>query len=130
MACLIIEAFLLIWVVFLTLNVAIGSPVGAAQNYSLVVISAVCLGWVVVTLLGSARSRMSWVRGSAVTIHVLLFAAGTGCLQLQIGPASLGFGLVALAIVGFFAAIIAKPAPASAFTDFDESNPAESSDPR
>lgn len=117
--CLAVEALLLIWVVFITLNVAIATQDEAAQNYSLVVISAICLVWVVATLIGSIRSKLSWVRGSAVTIHVLLFAAGTGCLQLKIGPTSLGLGLIALALVGFFAAILAKPVPTPDYSEFD-----------
>lgn len=128
MACLAAEALLLTWVVFITLNVAMASPTEAAQNYSLVVISAICLVWVVVTLLGSMRSRLSWVRGSAVTIHVLLFAAGTGCLQLEIGTTSFGFGLIALALVGFFAAILAKPVPAPDYSEFDGSGVAGPAD--
>lgn len=127
-ACLAAEALLLIWVAFITLNVAIASPTEAAQNYSLVVITVICLAWVLITLLGSIRSKLSWVRGSAVTIHVLLFAAGTGCLQLQIGTTSFGFGLIALALVGFFAAILAKPVPAPDYSEFDGSGAASDSD--
>ena len=108
-ACLAVETLLLAWVTLFTLLAALGSSSGIAQNYSLVVVSAICLAWVVATLVASMRSRVSWVRGSAVTLHVLLFAAGTGCLQLAIGPWWVGFGIIALALVGFFAAIIARP---------------------
>ena len=108
-AALGVETLLLAWVTLVTLLAAIGASSGAAQNYSLVAVSAICLVWVVVTLFASVRSRVSWVRGSAVTIHVLLFAAGTGCLQLAIGPWWVGFGIIALALVGFFAAILARP---------------------
>lgn len=108
-ACLTVEALLLAWVTVVTLLAAIGASTGAAQTYSLVAMAVICLVWVVVTLTGSVRSRASWVRGSAVTIHVLLFAAGTGCLQLAIGPWWFGFTLIGLALVGFFAAIFARP---------------------
>lgn len=108
-ACLAVETLLLAWVTLFTLLAALGSSAGAAQNYSLVVVAAICLVWVAVTLVASVRSRVSWVRGSAVTIHVLLFAAGTGCLQLAIGPWWVGFGIISLALVGFFAAILARP---------------------
>jgi len=113
-ACLAVETLLLVWVTLVSVLAAIGSSSGAAQNYSLVVMSAVCLLWVIVTLIASVRSKASWARGSAVTIHVLLFAAGTGCLQLAIGPWWLGFGIIALALVGFFAAILARPMLAAA----------------
>lgn len=64
--------------------------------------------WVCATLFG-VRSRASWVRASAITIHVLIFAAGTGILQLGIASATIGWWLVVLALVGFFAALIARP---------------------
>lgn len=128
-ACLSVEALLLVWVVFLTLNVAIASQAEVAQNSSLVVITAICLVWVAITLIGSIRSKLSWVRGSAVTIHVLLFAAGTGCLQLSIGPTSLGFGLIALALIGFIAAILAKPVLSPDHSEFDGSRSAGGASP-
>src|SRR5690606_40367890 len=84
------------------------------QNLSLIVMAALSLVWVVVTFAGAVRTRASWVRGSSLTIHVLLFAAGTGCLQIGIGPWWLGFALVALALAGFAAAILARPAVAPA----------------
>lgn len=65
--------------------------------------------WVCATLLAGMRSRPSWVRGSALTIHVLLFAAGTGVLQLQLASQLLGWALVLFALVGFFAAVLARP---------------------
>lgn len=65
--------------------------------------------WVCVTLGGSVRSRASWVRGSAITIHVLLFAAGTGLLQLGLASSAMGWGLVLLALIGFFSALLARP---------------------
>jgi uncharacterized membrane protein len=65
--------------------------------------------WVCVTLFGALRTRASWSRGSAITIHVLLFAAGTGVLQLQMGDETLGWVLVLFALVGFFAALLARP---------------------
>ena len=112
LATLTIEAFLLVWVLLVTVLGALGSSGSYAQNGSLVVMAAVSLAWVVATLAGAVKSKASWVRGSALTIHVLLFAAGTGCLQLDIGPWWFGFGLVALALIGFLAAILARPATA------------------
>jgi hypothetical protein len=102
-------AFLLVWVLFVTLLGALGSGGSYVENFSLVAMVAICLIWVIITLGGLVKSKAPWVRGSAVTINVLLFAAGTGCLQLGIGSTALGFGLVALALVGFFAAIASRP---------------------
>ena len=112
-----LESLLLGWVTFVTLQATVLGDGNLGQNLSLVIMAAITLGWVFFTMLGSVRSRASWVRGSSLTIHVLLFAAGTGCLQFAIGPWQLGFALIAVALVGFFAAVLAKPvAPAEAET--------------
>ncbi|MGJ0203910.1 hypothetical protein NHL51_07080 [Leucobacter sp. gxy201] len=104
-----LETLLLVWVTYLTGAATFGDRDFLVQNASLWVMSVCSLLWVLITLIGALRSRASWVRGSAVTIHVLLFAAGTGCLQLAIGSWQFGFALVGAALVGFVAAILAKP---------------------
>lgn len=43
-------------------------------------------GWIAITFVGALRGRHSWVRGSALTNHVLIFAAATGLLQGILGP--------------------------------------------
>ncbi|MFT4233228.1 MAG: hypothetical protein QM606_10705 [Leucobacter sp.] len=106
---LVLESVLLGWVLVISVLATLGSSSGAVQNLSLVAMAALALAWAVVTCIGALRARASWVRGSALTIHVLLFAAGTGCLQLAIGPAWLGFALVAAALLGFLAAVLARP---------------------
>lgn len=65
--------------------------------------------WVCVTLGGALRRRAGWARGSALTIHVLIFAAATGILQGIFDAPRLGWGLVFLALIGFFAAMLARP---------------------
>lgn len=110
--CLTLETLLIAWVTVVTLLAAVKAERDVALTYSLVAVVAICLAWVIVTLIGALRSRASWVRGSAVTLHVLLFAAGTGCLQLAIGEWWVGIAVVALALVGFFAAILARPVAA------------------
>lgn len=109
-ALLAVESALLLWVLGVTVAGALGSEGNPLQNLSLIVMAALSFAWVVVTLVGAVKARASWVRGSSLTIHVLLFAAGTGCLQIGIGPWWLGFALVALALAGFAAAILARPA--------------------
>ena len=42
-ACLAVETLLLAWVTLFTLLAALGSSAGVAQNYSLVVVAAICL---------------------------------------------------------------------------------------
>ncbi|MFV0433880.1 MAG: hypothetical protein ACK5LO_07880 [Leucobacter sp.] len=104
-----IESVLLAWALVVTVISAISEPAAPLQNLSIVVMAALSLLWTVVTLVGALKARVSWVRGSSLTIHVLLFAAGTGCLQIGIGPWWLGFGIVVLALLGFVAAILARP---------------------
>ena len=66
--------------------------------------------WIAITFVGALRGRHSWVRGSALTNHVLIFAAATGLLQGILGPqVPLGLALLALALGGFLAAILARP---------------------
>lgn len=84
-----------------------GEPLGARLSIFL----AILLGWIWIcaALFGGVRGRASWARGSALTIHVLLFAVATGVLQLNLAGALFGWGLVLLALIGFFAALIARP---------------------
>lgn len=79
------------------------------QRISILLATLIAWVWVLVTLWGAVRSRAGWVRGSAITIHVLLFAAGTGILQLALGDALLGWALILLAFAGFVAALFARP---------------------
>lgn len=79
---------------------------------SLLLAALIAWAWVCVTLAGSLRGRAPWARGSAITIHVLMFAAGTGVLQGILGDPLLGWVLVLFAFLGFFAALIARPSPA------------------
>ncbi|MFA5605593.1 MAG: hypothetical protein WDA07_00195 [Leucobacter sp.] len=103
-----LEALLLAWTLVLTLIALVGADGAALQNFSLAAMTAIALLWVLVTLVAAVRTRPGWARGSAVTIHVLLFAAGTGMLQLQIGPAWLGFAVIGVALAGFFLALVAR----------------------
>ncbi|MBO1900826.1 hypothetical protein J4H92_02550 [Leucobacter weissii] len=95
---------------------AIGGLVAASAEplgQRLSVFLALVIGWlwVCATLAGALRSRAPWSRGSAITIHVLLFAAGTGILQLSLADPRLGWVLVLMSLAGFFAALLAKPSP-------------------
>lgn len=103
------ETLGLLVVTVLTIVGSITEPGVVAQEVSLVLMSATALIWVGVTFVAVTRSRASWVRSSSVAIHVLSFAGGTGCLQLGIGPWWLGLGIVAIALLGFVAAIISRP---------------------
>lgn len=104
-----LETLGLLVVLVFTIVRSISEPGDATQEVSLVLMSLASLVWVAVTFVGAMRSRASWARSSAVAIHVLTFAGGTGCLQLGIGPWWLGLGIVAVALIGFVAAIVARP---------------------
>lgn len=104
-----LEALGLLIVLGFTIVRSIAEPGEVTQEVSLVLMSLASLIWVTVTFVGVLRSRASWARSSAVAIHVLTFAGGTGCLQLGIGPWWFGLSIVAVALIGFAAAIIARP---------------------
>lgn len=82
-------------------------PLGA--RLSVLLAAIIAWAWILVTMLGAWRGR-GWARGSAITLHVLLFAGATGVLQGIFGPLFLtGILLLVLSFVGFFAALLAKP---------------------
>ena len=60
---------------------------------SLIISLAVSGLWIGVTLLAAVRAQSAWVRGSGVTIHVLMLAAATGVLQGILGTPALGCSL-------------------------------------
>ena len=85
-------------------------PLG--QRASIFLAALLAWAWVLITLWGAAKSRASWARGSALTMHVLMCAAGTGVLQMGdlVGGPMVGWALVVLALLGFFAALLSRPA--------------------
>jgi hypothetical protein len=80
-----------------------------AQRLSIFLSALIAWVWVIITLWGALRSRASWARGSAITIHILLFAAGTGVLQFGLAEPLVGWVLILLAFAGFAAALLARP---------------------
>jgi len=79
------------------------------QRISVLLAGLIAILWVAVTFVGALRSRASWARGSAITLHVLMFAAGTGALQYGLAPGGVAWALVLCAFAGFFSALLAKP---------------------
>ncbi len=79
------------------------------QRVSVLLAALIAILWVAVTFLGALRSRASWSRGSAMTLHILMFAAGTGSLQYGLAPTAIAWILVLAAFVGFFSALLARP---------------------
>lgn len=95
-------------------------PIG--QRLSVFLAALIAWIWVVVTLLAGLKLRASWVRASAITIHVLMFAAGTGVLQMGLESLLIGWALIVLALVGFFAALMARPEVSDIVDDEPESD--------
>lgn len=102
----------LLWNVVVGFFASAGEPLGSRLSLLLAVV--IWWVWIAATAWAAWKHRASWVRGSAITIHVLLFAAATGILQGLLGPQTvLGLELLVLALAGFVAAVLAKPdAPA------------------
>jgi hypothetical protein len=105
-------AFIL-WNVLQAFIAANTEPLGSRLSLLLAVV--ISWAWISITLWGALKVRASWVRGSALTIHILMFAAATGVLQglLRDGTA-LGWTLLMLALIGFLAAVISRPMPQKA----------------
>ena len=83
--------------------------------FSLVISLVLSCVWIAATLLGTIRRKGTWVRGSAVTIHILMLAAALGVFQGLLGTPAVGATLLVLAIVGFASAILVglPPKPAA-----------------
>ena len=96
-----------LWVVIGGFFAASDEPM--LQRVVLLVATLLAWAWVCLTLGGALVKRAGWSRGSALTIHVLLFAAGTGILQGIFDAPLLGWVLVLLALLGFISAVLAQP---------------------
>lgn len=109
---LLVEAVLGLLLVISTFSAFLAAsddPLGARLSVLLAVV--ICWVWTLATLLGAWRG-LGWARGSAITLHVLLFATATGVLQGIFGQLLLlGLTLLLLALLGFFAALLARPLP-------------------
>ncbi|MBN9613220.1 MAG: hypothetical protein J0H64_07145 [Actinobacteria bacterium] len=98
-----------------------GSDTGDfGQRVSVLLAGLLAILWVVITFVGALRTRASWARGSAVALHVLMFAAGTGALQYRLAEPWISWMLVLFALVGFFSALIARPEYVEAPSEGDE----------
>ncbi|WP_449277869.1 hypothetical protein [Leucobacter sp. GX24907] len=103
----VIGGAVLLWSVLSSSFAATEDPF--AQRLSILLAAVFAFIWIAATLYGAAARRAGWARGSAITIHVLIFAAGTGVLQGIVGTPLLGWVLVVLSLLGFFAAVLARP---------------------
>lgn len=78
------------------------------QRVSILLTGVLAIVWIAITFFGALRGRSGWPRASAITIHVLMFAAGTGMLQYGLAPFWMSAGVILLSLVGFFAALLAR----------------------
>ncbi len=120
-----------LWNVLQGFFAAGSDPMG--QRVSLLLAVLLSWGWIALTQWGAFTHRASWVRGSSLTLHVLMFAAATGVLQGILGDMPLlGWSLLVLAILGFIGAVLARPEmPVAGETDerFGIQHPQPESDP-
>lgn len=101
-----------LWNVVLAFIAANDEPLGSRLSLLLAVV--ISWAWIGITLWGALTHRASWVRGSALTIHILMFPAATGVLQGILGAAApLGWALLGLAVLGVISAVLARPVPAN-----------------
>lgn len=80
------------------------------QRVSVLLAGLLAIGWVAATFFGALRTRAGWARGSALTLHILLFAAGTAMLQYALAPTWMAWAAILVSFLGFFAALLARPA--------------------
>ena len=57
-----------------------------------------------ITFLGSVRRR-AWSRSAGLVLQVVWFAIGTAMLQAIIGTRGLGWGIIALVVLGIFGGV-------------------------
>ena len=103
-----------LWVVWRTLVTILAEPEAPlGMRVSVIAAAIIAWAWIAIAALGTLRGTPAWVRGSALTIHVLMFAAAVGILQGILGTPMLGSIVLIVALAGFLAAVLARP-PANA----------------
>lgn len=65
---------------------------------AIVVLALIALGWVAATTLGAVRRR-GWMRGSALTMQLVVMAVALGAFQGQYAVPDIGWALLAPALV-------------------------------
>ena len=109
---LILEALAGLVVVWQTFSGVLGDQEAPAGLRASIIISVVlCWIWVAFTAFGAARGMPSWARGSAITMHVLMFSAAVGIMQGILGTVAIGVALLLVSIVAIVSAVIARPMP-------------------
>ncbi|AZZ57389.1 hypothetical protein [Rathayibacter iranicus] len=88
-------AALAIWLVVELLTTAADTPDG---GIAIIVLALIALGWAVATTLGAVRRR-GWMRGSALTMQLVVMAIALGAFQGQYAVPDIGWALLAPALV-------------------------------
>ena len=86
---------------------AVDEPLGPVL--SILIVGLVASAWVLVTSVGVFRRR-AWARGSALTLQILMLVLALGAFQGVFGSPAVGWGFLAVGLIGFFAAIRVRPA--------------------
>jgi hypothetical protein len=70
-----------------------------ASGIAVLLIAALCALWLVLTTVAAARRR-SWMRGSSITWHLLVFAVAIGCFTGVTAVPQAGWWLLVIAVIG------------------------------
>ncbi|NNC13124.1 hypothetical protein HII28_14710 [Planctomonas sp. JC2975] len=99
-ALLSLESLCLIAVViWLSMQAAQTAASDVPTGLALLIIAALCAVWVVLTTVGAARRR-SWMRGSTITLHILVFAIAIGSFTGVTAVPEAGWVLLIVAALG------------------------------
>jgi hypothetical protein len=82
------------WLVLELLTTRPDTPGG---GIAIVILGLIALGWAAATTLGAFRRR-SWMRGSALTMQLVLMAVALGAFQGQYAAPDIGWALLAPAL--------------------------------
>ncbi|MHA7987207.1 hypothetical protein ACX9R5_15515 [Rathayibacter sp. CAU 1779] len=127
MALLSLESLCLIaGVIWLSVQAAQAAASDVSTGLALLIIAALCAVWVVLTTVGAARRR-SWMRGSTITLHILVFAIAIGSFTGVTAVPEAGWVLIIVAALGIGLALAPSVTRATARQTESQSADDESS---
>jgi len=106
---LLIGEFLLAAVLAVTLliELLIATPASFASAVALTVLAFIAAAWIGAIVVGALRGQ-AWIRGAAIVWQVLQFAIGASAISGTFSTPTIGWPLVAVAVVAFLL-LFAKP---------------------
>lgn len=86
-------------VIWLVLQEGQATASDSTSGIAIIVIAVLCALWIVLTTVAAARRR-SWMRASAITVHVMIAAVALGCFTGVTAVPQAGWVLIAVAVLG------------------------------